>query len=251
MHTAMKAGAGTLLALCTCLIFASAAHADANDYVHSPIVEEGEREIDFKLGTNALRDGSRASAASVGLGFGMNSWWSTEVYLKSTRQTPEGWRLDALVWENLLQLTETGKYPIDVGWLVELEHPQDRSEGWELNFGPLLQAELTPKVVANLNLLFTRNYRATAAAPVSLNYQWQLRYRWMSELELGAQGFGSLGPWRDWLGADQQQHKAGPAVFGKLRLDAHHGIHYNAAWLLANNANTPRNTLRLQLEYEY
>lgn len=251
MHTAIKAGAGILLTLATYLSMVTAVHADPNDYVHSPIVEEGEREVDFKLGTAKARDGSRASALSVGLGYGMNSWWSTEVYAKASRQTPEGWRFDAVEWENLFQLTETGKYPIDVGVVVELEHPQDRSEGWELNFGPLFQAELTPKLVANLNLLFTRNYHSSTPSPMNVDYQWQLRYRWKPEFEFGAQGFGSLGPWRDWLTAAQQDHRAGPAVFGKVRLDGHHGINYNAAWLLATNTNTPRNTLRLQVEYEY
>ena len=140
---------------------------------------------------------------------------------------------------------------MDVGLVVEVERPNDQSEGWEVNFGPLFQAEFTPRLAANLNLLFTRNYRSTTPSPMSMNYQWQLRYRWTPQLEWGAQGFGSLGPWRDWIAADQQEHKAGPAAFGKLRLGAHHAMNYNAAWLLASNRNTPRNTARLQIEYEY
>ncbi len=251
LHTAFKAGAGLALTLASCLIPLTVAHAGPDGNVESPIVEEGERELDIKFGTARPRQGGRESALSVGLGFGMNSWWATEVYAKANRQTPGGWRFDAVEWENRFQLTETGKYPVDLGWVIELEHPQDRSEGWELSFGPLLQAELTPKLVANLNLFFTRNYRASTPSAMNMDYQWQLRYRWKPELEWGAQGFGSLGPWRQWAAADQQEHKAGPAVFGKLRLDAHQAINYNAAWLLANNATTPRNTLRLQVEYEY
>ena len=251
MRTANKVGASIALALANFLSLPERAMAGPSDYVHSPIVEEGERELDFKLGSARLRDGGRESAVSLGLGFGMNAWWSTEVYAKANRETPQGWRFDAVEWENRFQLTETGKYPVDIGLVVELEHPQDRSEGWELNFGPLFQAELTPRLVANLNLLFTRNYRAETPSPMSMNYQWQLRYRWAPQFEWGAQGFGSLGPWRDWSAAGQQEHKAGPAVFGKVRLDAHNAINYNAAWLFAANSNTPRNTARLQLEYEY
>ena len=45
-------------------------------------------------------------------------------------------RVDAIEWENkLFQLTETGKYPIDVGFIMEFELPRDRSEGNEFPFG--------------------------------------------------------------------------------------------------------------------
>ena len=249
MHASLRVPVRAALFLAALL--PGAVQADPNDYVHSPIVEEGEREIDFKFGTAKNRDGTRESAVSAGLGFGMNSWWFTETYGKATRLTPAGWRFDALEWENKFQLTETGRYPVDVGLIVELEYPKDRSEGWELLFGPLLQAELTTDLVANANLLFSRHYRSATPSPMSLGYQWQMRYRWKPELEFGAQGFGSLGPWRHSLPGDQQEHRAGPAVFGKIKLEGRRAINYNAAWLVGTNTNTARSTLRLQVEYEY
>jgi hypothetical protein len=251
MQTAIKAGAGALLSLVISLPLVSVAHAGPNDAVNSPIVEEGEREIGFQFGASTARDGSGESALSVGLAYGMNAWWSTELTAAANRQTPDGWRFDAFEWENKFQLTETGKYPVDVGVRLEIERPADRAEGWELHFGPLFQMEFTPALVANLNLLLGRHVAADKPAPTELDYQWQLRYRWKPELELGAQGFGSLGPWRDWLPSDQQVHQAGPAIFGKLQLAGHQALAYNAAWLIGTNSNTARNTLRLQVEYEY
>ena len=251
MHTATKAGAGVLLTLALSLPLATVARAGPSDYIYNPIVEEGEKEVDFKFGTANARDGTRESALSLGLGFGVNSWWFTEVYVKGNRQTPDGWRFDAIEWENKFQLTETGKYPVDVGLVVEIERPQDRSEGWELRFGPLFQMELSSKVVANVNLLWGRHYAAATPSSMSMDYQWQLKYRWKPEFEVGAQGFGSLGPWREWLPSEQQEHKAGPAVFGKVRLDGRRALNYNAAWLLGTNTNAANNTLRLQVEYEY
>src|ERR1035437_1101304 len=175
MNTATKAGAGVLLTLAPSLKLATVANAEPNDYIYSPIVEEGEKEIEFKYGTAKARDGSSESAMSMGLGLGVNSWWFTEVYAKGNRQTPDGWRFDAIEWENKFQLTETGKYPVDVGLVVEIERPQDRSEGWELRFGPLFQMELTPKLVSNVNLLFGRHYGSDAPSLMSMDYQWQLR----------------------------------------------------------------------------
>lgn len=251
MHTAIKAAAGVLLTFAISLELAAVAHAGPSDSVNSPIVEEGEREIGLQFGTVTAHDGTRQSAVSLGLGYGVNSWWFTEITATGNRQTPAGWRFDALEWENKFQFTETGKYPVDVGLVIEIERPQDRSEGWELRFGPLFQVELTPMVVANLNLLLGRHYGADNPSSMDMDYQWQLRYRWRPEVEIGVQGLGSLGPWRDWLPSEKQEHKAGPALFGKVQLNGHHAIGYNAAWLFGTNSNTPRNTLRLQVEYEY
>ena len=102
-----------------------------------------------------------------------------------------------------------------------------------------------------MNLLWGRHYAAATPSSMSMDYQWQLKYRWKPEFEVGAQGLGSLGPWREWLPSDQQEHKAGPAVFGKIRLDGRRALNYNAAWLLGHNTNTANNTVRLQVEYEY
>ena len=235
MHNATRAWAAPLLSLAICLPFSTAVYAGPADYVYTPNVVEGEREIDVKMGTVKERDGTRVSAATLGLGYGVNSFWFTELYVKSKRQTPGSWGYDALEWENKFQLTETGKYPVDVGLLVEVERPRDRSEGYELRFGPLFQKEITQTVVANLNLLLGKNYRTLTPAP----------------MELGAQGFGRLGPVGNWLPGEQQEHKLGPAVFGKIRLDGRSAIAYNAAWLIGANNNTARNTLRLQAEYEF
>ena len=254
MHNAIQAWAAPVLCLAICLGFTTAVRAGplgSADYVYTPAVTEGEKEIDFKIGTAKARDGTRTSATTLGLGYGVNSFWFTEVYFKAKRETPDSLRYDALEWENKFQLTETGKYPVDVGFIVEIERPKDRSEGYELRFGPLFQTELTQSVVANLNILFGKNYRTTTPAPMELGYQWQLKYRWMPQFEVGAQGFGRLGPVRNWLPGDQQEHKLGPAVFGKIRLEGRRAIYYNAAWLVGANSNTARNTFRLQAEYEF
>ena len=62
---------------------------------------------------------------------------------------------DAWEWENKFQFTETGKYPVDIGLLLEIERPKDRSEGYEYRWGPLLQADITQSLQANLNLLLS------------------------------------------------------------------------------------------------
>lgn len=220
------------------------------DYVYTPTVEYGEREIDFKFGS-ARKDGDpRESAASIGYGVGATEWWFTEVYLKYKKADNTGTKYDAIEWENKFQLTETGKYPVDVGFLLEIERPRDHTEGWEVKWGPLLQTEFG-KIQLNGNLVFERKYKAEALTHTEFLYQWQAKYRWLPQFEFGVQGFGNVGKWNNWDSADQQSHRAGPAVFGKLPLGGKQAIKYNAAWLIATSKGAPDNTLRTQIEYEF
>ena len=241
--------AGALLALLGSLP-CSAVRAAPNDYVRTPIVEEGEKEIDFKWGAAKLRDGSSTTATSLGLGWGATLWWFTEVYGKWHREPGESGGFDAWEWENRFQLVETGRYPVDLGFLFEIERPKARTEGYELTYGPMLQAEWGP-VQGNLNLLWQRHVRASEAFDTELLYQWQVKYRAAEALEWGAQGFGTLGQWDHWAPSSQQQHQAGPALFGKVRLGTKQTIKYNAALLIGATRATPRSALRLQAEFEF
>jgi len=250
MRTAIRAGALAALASSS-LVTSQPAAAGPSDYVVTPTVEEGEREIDFKAGTAKRRDGTRESKYSAGLGLGVNSWWFTEIYAIWHKEPGERQGFDAWEWENKFQLTETGKYPVDVGFLLEIERPEDRSEGYEYRWGPLLQADVTQYVQANLNLLFEKHIRASAPSAAELGYQWQVKYRWRPSFEYGVQGFGDVGPWNDWEPSSEQPHVAGPAIFGRIGLGGRQAIQYNAGLLFGLTDGAPRNTFRLQAEYEF
>jgi hypothetical protein len=250
MRTAVRAGALVALVLFS-LTATPRAIAGPSDYVITPIVEEGEREIDFKAGSSKLRDGSRESKNSLGFGLGVNRWWFTEVYAIWHKEPDERHGFDAWEWENKFQLTETGKYPVDVGLLFEIERPKDRSEGYEYRWGPLLQADLTPELQANLNVLLEKHIRSSEGGKAELGYQWQLKYRWRPSFEFGVQGFGDVGAWSDWEPRSEQPHVAGPAVFGRVKVSDRQAIKYNAGLLFGLTHGSPRNTFRLQAEYEF
>jgi hypothetical protein len=226
------------------------AHAEPADYVYTPAVEYGEKEIDFKAGSARKGDDPRESASSLGFGYGAKEWWFTEIYLKYKRENNEGTKPDAFEWENKFQLTETGKYPVDVGFILEIERPRDHAEGWEVKWGPLFETDFG-KVQLNANALFKRNYRAEGLGETQFLYQWQAKYRWMPEFEYGFQGFGEMGKWDQWAPTNERSHRVGPAVFGKLSLGGRQAIRYNAAWLLGASQAAPDHSVRLQVEYEY
>lgn len=239
-----------MLAFLCPLLVPAMLRAAPNDYVRTPIVEQGEKEIDLKLGAEKSEDMSSGTAGSLGFGVGVNSWWFTELYGKGKRDSGKSNAFDAVEWENKFQLTETGKYPVDIGAFLEIERPKDRTEGYELTYGPLLQAEWGA-VQGNLNLLLQKHVRASAPFETELLYQVQLKYRAFEQFEWGAQGFGSFGRWDKWAPATEQEHKFGPAIFGKIKAGPKQAIKYNAAILFGLTGASPAVTLRLQTEYEF
>jgi hypothetical protein len=237
------------LLLCLGALNISAAFAGVADYVYTPNVVAGEREIDFKYGSAKQKDGTQAQVSSLGFGYGASDSWFTEVYLK--HESVDSDKLTIAEWENKFQLTETGKYPVDVGLITEFEAPtSNTNEPYEFKFGPLFQTEFG-KIQLNGNLLFERKFGRGAGAPTEFGYQWQAKYRWKTALDFGVQSIGELGKWNDWDKQDQQFHRIGPAVFGKFWLGNRQVIQYNAAWLIGTSNAAPDHTFRMQVEYEF
>lgn len=230
------------------------AWADPADYVKVPSIEYGERELEMKFGTSKLADGEgRISAGTFGLGYGVSPYWFTEAYVKYQKEPNERTRYDAIEWENKFLLTETGKYPVDLGLFIELEVPRNRAEGYEFRFGPLLQSEFGP-VQVNSNFFLKRQVRTGSGIDpqvTEFHYQMQAKYRLKREFEFGVQAFGELGKWNHWESLDLQNYRIGPAAFGKFLLEGKKAIRYDIAWLVGASKAAPDSTLRVQLEYEF
>lgn len=213
LHRLLAAAALGLPALAT---------AGASDYVHVPAVEYGEREIDIKYGTEKMKDsegGERTSDGSAGFGYGVTQWWFTEAYLKWKKEGGEKTKYDAFEWENKFQLTEPNQYPVDVGFFIEIERPQNRVEGYEWAFGPLFQFDTGP-IRWNVNPLLEKvtGSKEEGPHPLELGYQLQAAYRLANGMDVGVQAFGDLGKWNDWEPHNEQLHRIGPAIFGKVKL---------------------------------
>jgi len=232
------------------------AMAGASDYVHLPSVEYGEREIDLKYGTEKMKDsegGERTSDGSVGFGYGATTWWFTDAYLKYYKEGSDTTKYDAFEWENKFQLTEPNKYPVDVGFFIEIERPQERAEGYEWVFGPLFQFDTGP-IRWNVNPLLEKvtGSKEEGPHPLELGYQLQAAYRLSNGMDIGVQAFGEMGKWNDWSSHNEQLHRIGPAIFGKVKLgEGRQALRYNAAFLWGQTNATPQHTFRVQAEYEF
>ena len=241
-----------IAALCMS-VMGTAALAGPAEYMFTPNVEQGEREIDFKFG-RANNAGDYEAQGSIGFGAAVASRWFVEAYGVWEKAPGEHTRFAAFELENKFQLTETGQFPIDVGLIMELEIPRESSEQREFVVGPLLQAE-TGRVQCNFNVLFERKFGGELNPgedrDTVLRYQGQIKYRLQPAFEFGVQAFGEVGKWNDWEARDDQAHRIGPAVFGMFHIGARRRLVYNAAWLFGATRATPDNTFRLQVEMEF
>lgn len=249
MRSAIAAGA--LLALTpTLLLTPRPAAANPAVYVATPAITQGEREVEAVFGAERAHDGSSATGLALRFGYGVNARWSSELVVKAHRESGADFGFDAWEIENRFALSEPGRYPVDLGLLIEVERPQDRSEGYELRYGPLLQSQWG-SVQGNLNLLFERHLQAAAPPVTEFGYQWQVRWRQNPALDWGAQGFGETGPWRHWSEHGEQSHQLGPALFGRITLVPGTALKYDVALLVGTGGNAARHAMRARLEYEF
>lgn len=220
------------------------------DNVHDLEIRQGEREAVFKAGKIRKRGEGKDRGADIGFSYGLTDAWATQLSAEFRRKPGEGTGLDAIEWENRFRLTPQGQLPLDLGWVTEIDWQKDRSEGYQVRFGPLLQKD-AGQVRLNLNLLFQKHFTERPSRPTEFGYQWQAKYRWQPQLEFGLQGFGELGEWDDWAPRSEQSHRFGPAIFGKLPGGGGQEIKYNAAYLIDPSSSARSHGLRMQLEYGF
>lgn len=239
-----------LVLACAC----AGARADPNDYILDLDFEEGEYELEAKLGAaSSTPDGTPPQqAAAFSFGHGLSSAWFSEAYLQFANDVSgvHGGGLDSLSWENIVRFTEQGEWPVDLGAMLEIERPRGADNGVSVTFGPLLQTDFD-LVQVNANVLFQRVIGGYPYGTTQVGYQYQVKYRQQAKFEYGIQGFGSVGTWNSWGQLGPQSHRLGPAVFGKFRVGPGRAIKYNAAFLFGTSSGAPSGTLRAQIEYEF
>lgn len=234
--------------LITLAALANGAAASTGYYVVTPYPNDGEAVVDFKY-WNAKPSGKPPrDVPEIGLGYNVNARWYTEVSVSWFRLSPGAEKFAAVEWQNDWMLTQ-GQYPVDVALHSSVERDQDdHALGFEV--GPEVQTEFGPLQV-NVNVFLQREVRVTPAESTELAYQWQLRYHGNAALQFGAQGFGEVGKWNDWLPRKDQSHRAGPAVFGSLPMGGRQVLRYEAAYLIGTNAAHNAKSVTMRVQYAF
>jgi len=230
----------------------------ADEYLFTPTVTQGEREIDWHFGTGSSGDTTSAeSNTGLGFGYGVTQHWYTELDVEYRKKSPFGTSFDALEWENTLQIGEPGQWPVDVGMLINVDKPYGSSsnsatrEPWSIRFGPLLQKDIG-KVEVNFNLFIARFSQDSQFSGTQLSYQSQIKFRYSAPLEVGIQSFGRFSSGKQtWAPYSEQVQRVGPVVLGRLILPRERSLSYNIGFLMGTTQHSPDQTLRIQVEYEF
>jgi len=223
--------------------------ADPGYYVVTPYDNEGVRVIDLRYWTVKPDGGTEVAWPEIGLGYGVNSRWTTEFLLSYIGSSQMPTRLSTVNWINDVLLTQ-GELPFDLALHLQLVSDRIHADRRSVEFGPVLQTDVG-RTQLNGNLFFEHVYGPDTPDATLLKYQWQIRHRWMPQMHVGVQGFGELGPWNNWSTGAKQSHRAGPVVYGIFRLDDRRAMKMQAAYLFGKTYGQGGHELSLRAWYEF
>lgn len=217
------------------LAAATTRDAQAGFKVYAPYVEQGELEFEYRPSVTIDDDAAKDNKQKhlLGIGYGVNAWWFTEVYAEWEREAGPGetTKFEAFEWENRFQLTNPGEYWADFGLLVEYERTDDSKAPDKIEFALLFAKELG-QFDATYNLIFEKEVGGGASNDVELAQAFQLKYRLDKGFEPGIEFFSEFGAIGEMPAFDGQEHYVGPIATGVIPLnDTGLKLKYNAGYL--------------------
>jgi hypothetical protein len=237
-----------LATACLSWMACAGAHADPGYYVVTVYDNPGIRTLDLRYWTFRPPGGGTTYWPEVGLGWNITGRWYSELLASYIGSGQGPTTFSTLNWQNDVLLTQ-GQYPFDIALHTLISHPREAEYGTTFEFGPAVQTEIW-RTQFNVNYFFVHGLGALAGQPTEARYQWQVRQHWIPWLNVGAQGFGELGPWDHWAPHVEQSHRAGPAIFGHVRVGTG-DLGWQAAYLLGSTYNMNGAMVTVRVKYEF
>lgn len=234
---------GLLLSALACLCVSPPAHAD--DYiVYAPYVVPGQSEIEFRA--HSFHDGNPAVSGEYQYLFSFahafTNWWKPEVYFAGYQRSPgAGQYLKMREFENTFQLTPTGEYWADVGFLASFEYRTQDGQPNELEFGPLFERR-AGRYIHRLNLIWEKEIGSGAARSYEFRGAYSLSYQWRQWFAPGVEIYAL---------PHDNAYQLGPVFYGELASARGNEFEYSAGLLAGINRQAPDLTFVLRLEYEF
>ncbi len=246
MVQAKMTKAKALLVAGTTLLWSALACADPGYYLVAVYEDTGKVHVDYRYWTVQRKGRADVVWPEIGIGYNVNSRWYTELLMSYVGPAFSNAVPSTLNWQNDFLLTQ-GQWDVDVALHTQLIKDQDSASGNALEFGPVLQTDVG-RVQLNGNLIFEKSLAPGNTNAPQLKYQWQAKYRWSQALHTGLQGFGELGTWNRWLGADRQSHRWGPVVGGAWALTEKQRLEYQAAYLTGSVYGSTADMLSVRIQ---
>ncbi len=213
-------------------------NAWATNKVYSPIVHQGELELEARGSYDFDKDDEKDGAQKqrVAIGYGVTDRWFTEFYGNYEKEAGKDFEFESVEWENILLLFEQGKYPWDSGLYFAYEFADDSDAADEIE-GKLLLEKESGRLVHTANLVLKKEVGSEAEKGIDGGLAWGTRLRWQKALEPGVELY--------WF--DQGDSRLGPALSGQL------GDHvkYNVGYLFGLSDAPADGRLKWMLEFEW
>ena len=220
-------------------------HARADDFiVYSPYVIAGQSEVETRGYQYAdSRLGYGGGAAEVSIAHAVTGWWKPEVYVLEYQQSPgSGGQLQGYEFENTFQLTDPGRYWLDLGFLASYERNTVANTPDALEFGPLIE-KTAGRFVHIVNLIWEKQVGADASRNYEFRYSYSGTYALTYMLRPGIEAYGRPG---------DKAYQAGPIVAGEWHPPGTTGsLEYRVGVVFGINTDAPQQTWLARLEYEF
>ncbi|MEQ1752544.1 MAG: FTR1 family protein [Micropepsaceae bacterium] len=252
---AKPAGVAVALVLVAAMVGVNTPEAKAGFKVYTPYVDYHELEIEYRPSVTIDGDATKDNGQTqlLGIGYGVNQWWFTEVYAEWEREpgAGESTSFESFEWENRFQLTNPGENWADAGLLVEFERTDSGSSPDKLEVGLLLAKDFG-KFGAAWNLVVEREVGTNASDDIALAQAFQLKYRADPAFEPGIEFYNEFGAIDDMPDFDQQEHFVGPVAEGKFLLDDKGTkLKYNVCYLFGLTDGAPDGVAKAVIELEF
>lgn len=235
------------LAIITCLLMQPTdSHARK---VYSPIVEQGEVELeyllDYSLDNSPAVNGS--ARHQFELAYGITDRWMSAIVADYRKRPGQRFTYQGVKWENILQLFEQGERWLDAGLYGEYIVPKKSLNKPDVIELKVLLEKKAGRVAHTLNMIIKKELGDLATNSIIAGYAWRSKWRWTRQIEPAIELYGSLGEIGNTAPLSQQTHLIGPVLQGKLA----GGIEYEIGYLFGLTAASERGAIKFLLGYEF
>ena len=217
--------------------------------VYSPIVEEGEVEVEYYLDYAIDSDPTKNTNArhQFELEWGVTDRWKTAIYGDFRKRPKQSFTYQGLKWENIYQLFEQGEYWLDAALYIEYISPKSSfNKPDAVEFKLLFEKEFG-KIVHTTNLIFKQEVGSNANSNASAGYSWRSKWRKSRTWEPAIEVYGSLGELSHTKPLAKQSHQIGPVFLGKF----HNGLSYEVGYLFGLTSASDQGAIKLVMGYEF
>jgi len=211
--------------------------------VYSPGVARGQTEFEYRSGHAHVNGQGTEHNYAFAVGHAFTSWWRPEVYVgRFERDSAGTTHFAGMELENIFQLTATGQYWADAGFLLAYEFNPASLESDKVEFGPLFEKQ-SGRVTQRLNLTWEKGVGPGSNAKYDFLGAYSFRYAVRKSFAPGFEAF---------IAPTDNDYRIGPVVYGE-KLFGMRGseLGYSAGLLLPLTADSPDSTLVIRLEYEF